>query len=105
MPQKKKRFYESDLEPIAREATKKALQQAISEGRSWITPEQEENLTLGYGPARDGNKCGFELYIAKEPPKDGLIVSRVFVDRYTGELIGGVEVYLPPVPATELPEW
>ena len=103
MSQKKKRFGVSALEPVAREATRKAFEKALTEGRSWITPEQEENLTLGKGVTDD--RCGFELYIAKDPPRDGLIVSSVFVDRYTGELIGEVEVYLPPVPATDLPEW
>jgi hypothetical protein len=103
--QKKKRFSDSALEPIARDATKKALEKALAEGHPWISPEQDKNLTLGYGPDFEGDVCGFELYIATDPPKNALIISRAFVDRYTAKLIGEVEVYLPPVPATELPEW
>ena len=102
MTQNKKRFGVAALEPVARDATRKALEQALAKGYSWITPEQDEVLTLGTFPKDD--RCIFELYIAIDPPKDALVVSRASVDRYTGELIGEVEVYLPPVPATELPK-
>ncbi len=101
--QKKKRFNESELEPVARDATRKALEQALAEGYSWISPEQDEKLTLG--TFIEDDRCIFALYIAGERPRDGLIVSKVAVERYTGELSGEVDVYLPPIPATELSDW
>ncbi len=101
MTNTKKRLHVSKLEPIAQDVTRQALQLALSEGKVWITPEQDENLTLGTFIKDD--ICVFELYIATDPHRDGLIVSRVVVDRYSGEVIGKVEVYLPPVLERELP--
>ena len=100
--QKRKRLSVSALEPVAREATRKALEHALAEGRPPISPEQDEKLTLG--TFIEDDRCVFELYIVGERPKDALIISRAFVDRYTGRLIGEVETYLPPVLDTDLPE-
>ena len=103
MTKKKKRLDVSFLESIARDATRKAFEKALAEGCSWITPEQEENLTLGTRIGDD--TCIFLLYISNDNPKYTLFISRVVVDRYTAEVIGKVQVYLPPVLNSALPEW
>ncbi|EIX6435702.1 hypothetical protein MKU92_004736 [Salmonella enterica] len=102
MPDKKKRLHVSKLENIARDATRNALRKAISEGKSWITPEQNNNLTLGIFIEDD--ICTFELYIAADKPSEGLIISRAIIDRYTGTLTGDVEVFLPPILESQLPK-
>ena len=76
----------SEMEPIAREATRKALA-----GRE--QPEHLENLTLG---SRLTDAEGlFELYIAGKRPIDARVISRAVVNRETGHV--NVEVFLDTI--------
>lgn len=98
---KKKRFDFSELEEVAQKATRDAFTKAKAEGKQWITQEQEDNLTLGMEhEGKDLEVSIFELYISAQRPSDALIVSRVKIDSYTKELIGDVDIYLPPIPAS-----
>ncbi|EHO5066531.1 hypothetical protein PL246_23465 [Salmonella enterica] len=102
MSKKKKRLHVSKLEPIARDATRNALSKALADGKEWLTVEQLRHITLGTFITDD--ICVFDLYIAADKPSDGRIISRAIVDRYTGNLIKAVDVFLPPVLESELPE-
>ena len=65
-----------ELEEIARLATRKEL-----ESYERLPSEWEENLTLGI--FFDGDERIFELYVAKERPADGIVISTARVNRKT----------------------
>lgn len=74
-----------EMEPIAREATRKAL--TPYKGSREL---EDENLTLG--KSIDGPEGIFELYLAAERPQDARVICCATVDRRTGEV--QVEVFL-----------
>ena len=85
---KRRKLNLSEMEAIAKEATKEALA-----GYVRPTPEEERNLTLGSGIT--DTEGVFELYIATDRPQDARVVSCARVDRFTGDVT--VEVFLPPM--------
>ena len=72
MKERRKRLNKAEMEPIARDATKAALQNC-----EWITPEQEVNLALGTGIEMEIGI--FELYLATDRPRDAVILTRAIV--------------------------
>lgn len=91
----KKRLHLSVLEEVARNATRTAFKEALANGKTWLNADQIKHLTLGASIKDD--VCIFFLYIAKEKPADGLIVSKAVIDRYSATLLNEVDVFLPPV--------
>lgn len=85
---KKRKLKLSEMEAIAKEATRAALVGYVP-----LTAEEEKNLTLGSGIA--DTEGVFELYIATDRPQDAKVISCAKVDRLTGEV--KVEVFLQPV--------
>ncbi len=85
MTSKKKLLTLREMEPIAREATRKAL--TPYKGREEL---EDKNLTLGSGI--EGEEGIFELYLAAERPQDARVICCATVDRRTGEV--KVEVLL-----------
>jgi hypothetical protein len=65
-----------ELEEIARLATRNEL-----ENYERLPPEWEADLTLGI--YFDGDERVFELYIAKERPAGGIVISTARVNRKT----------------------
>lgn len=101
---KKERLKVSDLESVAQVAIKAAFQQALAQGGSWLTAQQEAKIFREV--LIEDDKCTFEVCTqpenVKENSRDPLIVARTVIDRYTGEIVGTVDVYLPPVLASDL---
>ena len=91
--EKRKRLKKAEMELIARDATKVALQNC-----EWITPEQEVNLTLGTGIEKEIGI--FELYLAADRPRDAVILTRATVSRFDGSV--SVEVFLPKKAVVEV---
>jgi len=85
MTSKKKLLTLREMAPIAREATRKALEPY--KGRQEL---EDKSLTLGEGI--EGSEGLFELYLAAERPQDARVICRATVDRRTGEV--KVEVLL-----------
>ena len=73
-----------EMEPIARDATRNALQGKNIPETDW------EKVTLGQG--FEGDFGVFELYVPGKTPGDARIISRATVHRITGEV--KVEVYI-----------
>ena len=79
----KSRYSLDELEELAREMTRKALE-------DYIVPESyRANLTLGI--SIEGENRSFELYISGERPSDAVVISKATLDRNTG--LGTVEVF------------
>lgn len=85
MTSKKKLLTLREMEPIARDATRKAL--TPYKGTAEL---EDKNLTLGKGI--EGEEGIFELYLAAERPQDARVICCAKVDRRTGEV--KVEVFL-----------
>lgn len=90
-----KRLHLSVLEEAVRNATRIAFKEALANGKTWLNADQIKNLTLG--TIIEDDVCIFFLYIAREKPADGLIVSKAIIDRYCAKLLNKVDVFLPPV--------
>ena len=84
---KMKRFRVSELEPVARDATREAL-------KACVPPSDEDRKLLTLGTMFTDEAVVFELYVPGERPRDGRVISRATVNRTTGELVN-VEVFLP----------
>jgi hypothetical protein len=96
---KRKRLNVGDLNPVAQKAIKVAIHEALAKGYPDLTDDQKTNLYREMSVKDD-------VYIVDlcTPPenatwdsKEALIVARATVDRYSGEIVGNVEVFLPPV--------
>lgn len=89
MSTQRRRLKLSEMQEIARQATRAAL---VPYRR--LTKEEDANLTLGSGI--EGNEGIFELYVAAERPQDAKVISRATVNRETGEV--RVEVFIEKEP-------
>ena len=79
-----------ELEPIARDATRHALEAYV---KAFAPYRNSPNLTLGTVIKDD--VLTFQLYIAAERPADGLVLTSTRVSRENGEVLG-VDVHLSP---------
>jgi len=80
-----KLLHMDEMEPIAREATRRALSDFPEPSK-----EEQANWTLGkFGTETEGV---FEIYIPSERPLDAKVISCARVDRRTGEV--SIEVFL-----------
>ena len=79
-----------ELEPIAREATRHALEKHVAQ---FDTYRRSPNLTLG--TLIDDDVLTFQLYVAGEKPIDAIVLTSTRVSRMTGEVLS-LEVHLPP---------
>ena len=77
------------LERIARDATRKALEEAIR-GRNGLA-HLWSNVVLGEREQGRGYRV-FELYVPDDRPETAIFLTRAVVDRSTGEVT--VEVFL-----------
>ncbi|QDH70175.1 hypothetical protein [Marilutibacter alkalisoli] len=82
---KKKLLSLDEMEPIAKEATRRALSEYPEPSK-----EDQANWTLGKFEAESEGL--FEIYIPSEQPLDAKVISRARVDRRTGAV--SVEVFL-----------
>lgn len=74
------------MEPIAREATRRALSE-------YPEPPKEEQANWTLGKFETEAEGVFEIYVPSERPLDAKVISRARVNRRTGEVIS-VEVFL-----------
>lgn len=74
------------MEPIAREATRRALSE-------FPEPPKEDHTNWTLGKFETEAEGVFEIYIPSERPLDAKVISRTRVNRRTGEVIS-VEVFL-----------
>jgi hypothetical protein len=74
-----------ELQEIARRETKAAL-----EGHE-IPDEVRQQLVLGIDNSNLPDCAVFDIYLPKDPPEQGLVLTRATVDAYTGEC--SVEVF------------
>jgi hypothetical protein len=77
----------SQMEPIARDATRTALMRCRP-----LTDAESASLTLGSGI--EGDEGVFELYLPATRPQDAKVISRAIVSRHTGAV--HVEVFIEP---------
>lgn len=76
----------ADMEPIAKEATYKALSR-------YVAPSEEVRQYLTLEKILTDESGVFELYVPDDKPQDATVISRATVDRVTGDV--KVEVFLP----------
>jgi len=74
-----------EMEPIAREATRRALS-------DYLEPPKEDQANWTLGKVETDSEGVFEIYIPAERPLDAKVISCARVNRRTGEV--DVEVYL-----------
>ncbi|UZE26164.1 hypothetical protein LOY67_12400 [Pseudomonas sp. B21-056] len=80
-----------EMEPIAKEATRRALNE-------YSEPLKEDQANWTLGKFEGENEGVFEIYIPSEQPLDAKVISRARVDRRSGAV--NVEVFLEKI-ATE----
>ena len=85
MAVKKKLLRLDEMEPIARDATRRALSE-------YPEPSQEDQASWTLGKFETEDEGVFEIYIPSEQPLDAQVISRARVDRTTG--VVSVEVFL-----------
>jgi hypothetical protein len=85
-----RRLTVDELEPIARDATRSALE-AYAE--AFAPYRDSPNLTMG--TVIEDDVLTFQLYIAAERPADALVLTSTRVSRANGEVLG-VDVHLSP---------
>ncbi|AJA09169.1 hypothetical protein SKP52_11350 [Sphingopyxis fribergensis] len=78
-----KRFTINELEPVAREATRKALEGVQ---KSFDLYQNDPNLTLG--TIVEDDVATFQLYLAGATPADAVVLTAARVSRETGKLLG-----------------
>lgn len=82
---KKKLLRLDEMEPIAREATRRALSE-------YPEPPKAEQADWALGKFETETEGVFEIYIPSEQPLDAKVISRARVNRSTGEV--NVEIFL-----------
>lgn len=82
---KKKLLSLDEMEPIAREATRRALSE-------YPEPSKANQASWALGKFEAESEGVFEIYIPSEQPFDAKVISRARVDRMTGAV--SVEVFL-----------
>jgi len=77
-----KRYTIDELEPVAREATRKAVKGAQ---KSFELYQDDPNLTLG--TIVEDDVATFQLYLAGATPADAVVLTAAKVSRETGKLL------------------
>ena len=85
-----KRFTVDELEPIARDATRDAL-----EGYAEALAPYRDSPNLTLGTIIEDEVLTFQLYIAGERPADGVVLASTKVSRIAGAVLA-VDVHLSP---------
>lgn len=74
-----------EMEPIARDATRRELSK-------YPSPSKDEQASWTLGKFEVENEGVFEIYVPSERPLDARVISRARVDRRTGAV--SIEVFL-----------